>query len=238
MLDWVENLIILQDNDMRLMRLIAQLKSVPADIKKVELEKKAADEIFAEAKATVQQYQTNIKSTETKIASLQQKKSDFQAKTTSIKDNKEYRSALEQIDNFKKQIGELEDRQLALLEELEEAKQAFERKEKEAGAIRARSEERINDLNVREKNTKAKVEEMMGSRPELMKKVPKQFLTRYERVRKSPKMQGGTRPIFVPIRDGDVCGGCHLNITAQVRVDAQKGQLVNCPNCSSMLYYE
>lgn len=33
--------------------------------------------------------------------------------------------------------------------------------------------------------------------------------------------------------DGDTCGGCHLNVSSQIRERAQSGQgVVNCPSCS------
>ena len=66
------------------------------------------------------------------------------------------------------------------------------------------------------------------------KDIPVDVLRRYDRLRtRTP----ADRRALVPIRDG-ICDGCHMNITAQVRVNVAKGQVAPCLNCGRLLYIE
>jgi predicted nucleic acid-binding Zn-ribbon protein len=65
--------------------------------------------------------------------------------------------------------------------------------------------------------------------------VPKDVLSRYERMRKGRRQ--GDRRVLVPVRD-DICDGCHMKVTAQTKMDMRKGKPVTCNNCALLVYLE
>jgi hypothetical protein len=70
-------------------------------------------------------------------------------------------------------------------------------------------------------------------RNELMKKVPADLLSRYERIR---NRNNGIGVISVWKA---VCNGCHMNIPPQLYNELQKSaELFDCPNCHRIMYFQ
>jgi predicted nucleic acid-binding Zn-ribbon protein len=237
MQEWVEKLLVLQDKDMRISKLQEQLNSVPLEKAKAEAAIADAEGLCAGAKSDLQEIKKSIKSVETKIESLQSKMRDFQSKSTMIKDNSEYRSAMKQIETCKKQVSELEEQQLALMESLEPANAALAMKLKEVKEAQSRAEELLMDLDTRERNCTLQMNKLQKQRDAAAAEVSKaDALRHYERIRKSRRIQNGRA--FVPVI-GYVCQSCHMNVTAQIRTDAINGlKLTCCQHCGAMLYCE
>lgn len=236
MVEWVERLLELQNVDTRIIRLEQQLRSVPAEIDAVRQQEADAEHICADARKKVQDCQKGIKDIETRVGSVQSKMRDFQQKSNMIKDNKEYRAAMEQIEACKRQISQLEDDELEIMERLEEAKQELASQQKEAEAAKARAQETVGDLEKRAENSRKQLEKLRNRRATLLPDMPAPYLNKYERIRRSGRFQESGR-VLVPVQDYN-CDYCHMNVTAQARMDARKGQLVTCENCGAMLYAE
>jgi len=231
----LQNLLDLQDKDLRIHAIQDQLRVVPREKEEVQTQLQAAERRAAEAHDGVIEREKAIKTTEIAIETLQQKLRDFLGKTTMIKDNTEYRAALEQIEQIKQEISTLEDRELELLDELDHARGAETDARKELERVHARVKEMLNDLDIRIQNFTAALEQPRAERARVAETVPAALRARYERLRKSPLF--AKRPIVVPVRDG-ICDGCHMRVTAQVAVNARKGQLTACENCGALLYDE
>mgnify|MGYP006279909871 CR=1 FL=1 len=236
MAEWVEALQELQDKDLRIQKLQAQVDSVPIEKQRAETEIHEADTQLEEAHKAVLHVQSAIRDLENQVESINEKMRDFQTKSTMIKDNAEYRKALAQIDHCKKQIEGFEDRELELMEELEQARATHDKVKKSHDATRKRIEDMQSDLETRAANAGAQLKRTTAERDEIREEVPQQALRMYERIRKSKRGQSGSE-ILVPMR-GETCGHCNMKVTAQTRVNVNKGQMVTCDHCGSLLYAE
>jgi DNA-binding transcriptional MerR regulator len=96
--DWVENLLEVQRIDVRMAKIQAQLDSLPKDIEATEELQRADERRLAEVGQRMIQLEKELKGIEMDVEALNAKKSDFQAKSTMIKNNDEYRAALHQIE--------------------------------------------------------------------------------------------------------------------------------------------
>jgi predicted nucleic acid-binding Zn-ribbon protein len=233
--EWMQNLLNLQEKDLRLAKIEAQVAGVPRDKAKATDELKADEALVAAAKEAVRTAEKAIKSAELDAEGLRTKMRDFQAKSAMIKNNEEYKAALHQADACRKQVAECEDREIKSMEELERAKRNLEQQEKRLAAARQRVAEIVTDLDTRQRNCQQEIDKLKQERQTFLSCIPADMLKRYDRLR-----QGRYRAehrSFVPIRDG-VCDGCHMNVTAQVRVNTIKGQLCSCGNCGRLLYVE
>ncbi len=240
MVEWVEKLLILQDKDTRIAKLKEQSDSVPAAKAEVDAMLVKAEAAVATAKKALQEEEKDLKNLEMQVDSLQEKKRDFLAKSTMIKNNEEYRAALDQIGQCDRQITGLEDRELELMEAIEEARERLARGSREMEATRQRAKEMHTDLDTRLKNCREQTAKLMQERgPALAEvaKIAKAMATRYERLRRGGGGRLADQRSFVPVRD-DVCDRCRMNLTAQTRMNARKGLLVTCENCGAMLYHE
>lgn len=237
MQEWVKNLCAVQETDLRIAKLEDQLASVPR-------EKDQEQQKVAKAEAAVQQAhdklvdkEKEIKSIEMEVDTLDQRQKDLEAKSTMIKDNDEYRAALHQIDGYRKKVATCEDRELQLMEEVEETREELARRKKECEATKKRVQQMVDDLDNRLNQCEAEIEKLREKRLALMKDVPANAAAKYERIIANRRSTGTVPRAFAPVRNY-TCGGCHMNVPPQVCMDARKGQVVSCPQCGVLLYTE
>ncbi len=235
--EWTDKLLELQENDLRILKLRRQIAAVPEEKRQAEEALKAASGSVERAKKVVIDTEKEIKKLESEIDSLRAKQRDFAAKSAMIKDNNEYRAALSQIEECRNKISACEDRELELMERLEQARKELEKEKKDYKAVEKRVQQTIEDLDLRARNCQAQIDKLTAAREELAKYVPTDKLNRYERILNSPVGQAG-RPPLVGVGKSNMCGGCHMNVPAQSRIDAANGLLSTCPNCGAMLYYD
>lgn len=236
MYEWVEKLLSLQEKDMRIARLEEQIRGVPAEKEHAQTLMRDAEEASIAAKAQVQTDEKAIKVVEVEVESVLAKMRDFQAKSALIKSNEDYRAAIAQIDGCKKQISDLEDRELVLLESLDESRVALAKRTKELKATRERITELCSDLDTRAKNCQAQLASEQQARQAQRAELPAATVKRYER-QWATRREAVDKRVFVPVRE-DCCDRCHMKVTAQVRMNVRKGQAQGCEMCGAMLYFE
>jgi predicted nucleic acid-binding Zn-ribbon protein len=183
--------------------------------------------VQAEAKAArvlADQKQLLLKTGEAKIA-------DLKVKLNQCSTNREYQAlkdqiaademansvladeileALEQIDEFKRLIGEAQQQVAKAKDELAKVQQAVHSEEASLQAELARLEA---ELKRAEQN------------------LPADFRDAYDRVVKA-KGQDAMAAV-----EGDSCGGCYQSITANMANDLTMARVVFCKNCGRLLYY-
>jgi len=233
--EWMQNLLRLQEKDLRLAKIEAQVAAVPREKTKATDEIKADEALVTAAKEAVRTVEKAIKSAEIDAEELRTKMRDFQSKSAMIKNNEEYKAALHQADACRKLVMQCEDLQIKGMEELERAKRALDLESKKLAAARQRVDEIVADLDTRVRNCQGEIDKLKQERQAFLPGIPADMLKRYDRLRQG-RFSAEHRS-FVPIRDG-VCDGCHMNVTAQVRVNTIKGQLCSCGNCGRLLYVE
>lgn len=148
------------------------------------------------------------------------------------KKNDEYRALGHEIDGCKTAISKLDDQQLELMEQADEA-------QKKTGAADEAAREAIKLvesqkalLNEREQTLKNQLTELESNYDGLTAAVDPSVLNRYQRIR---KQKGDSCVVGV---ERSVCGGCHMKLPAQVVISCQQQQeIVSCPNCGRILYY-
>ncbi|MBT4818220.1 MAG: hypothetical protein HON70_21105 [Lentisphaerae bacterium] len=198
---------------------------------------KGAETALGDAKTQLQEQEKALKTLEINADTIREKMRDFQSKSTFIKNNEEYRAAMTQIDTCKKQIEDIEDDQLLVMEEIERGRTLLALRTKEFKAAESRVAEMITDLDTRLKNCGAQIKKLEAIRSEAIKGVEPAIARRYERLIKKPNRGGPSRRVLVPILE-DVCDRCHMNVIAQIRMNARKGMVASCENCGAMLYWE
>ena len=235
--EWVEILRNVQERDTRIARLRAQVLAVPDDKEKAQATLREAKEAVDQAKTDLQDVEKSIKKLEIQVDTIDAKQKDFQAKSLMIKDNDEYKAAMHQIETCNRQKSDLEDQELVLMEQLELAKSRLVAERKRYEAVEKRIGQLLGDLDSRMKNCQDQVDKLQAKRDEMIKDVPADAAARYERIIRS-RLKMGVEPLaFAPIQEY-TCASCHMNIPPQVRMNAIKGLVVACPNCSVLLYAE
>jgi predicted nucleic acid-binding Zn-ribbon protein len=152
-------LLVVQDRDARRRQLEQQLAAVPGDRARVEKEiagEKAAIEV---AKNELRELETKKKLLETEIGSAETKLAKYRTQQLSVKKNDEYQALGKEIETMSGAIGALEEQELGIMFQIDEAKKRFAAAEAKLKGNISQHEARIATLAEREKNLAAELVE-------------------------------------------------------------------------------
>lgn len=234
--DWVAPLLELQELDIKVAKISAQLSLIPGKMEEAKGVYQAESQACADAKKHLQDIELSIRKIEGEILAVKEQKRNFQSKTALIKNNDEYRAALIQIEMCDKTVSEYEDKQLEAMQKQEEAQQVLKEKTETLNEAKHRAEGICDDLEMSRRNCETQIADLTGKRVALAAAVAPEILSKYDRLRLA-RNNVKTRPCFVPVTD-DICGRCRVTVTPQIASSVSKGVLEQCGSCGALLYHQ
>ena len=232
MLEVIEKLIILQDRDRKLIRLREELAHIPAERQQLQTKTAAAQAALDAAKQRGKQIESDRKKLELDADAKKQLIEKYSLQQFQTKKNEEYKALAHEIEMCKEAIFKLEDQQLELMEQAEQAQKQVVAATQSTNEAKRTIDARLADIAGREANLKKELAELEANRQELASAVDESTRSRYERLLKH---KGSN--VVVGIQHG-VCGGCHMQLSRSTVVTCQAEQeIVTCTNCGRILYY-
>lgn len=232
MLEVIEKLLILQERDRSILRVKGELAHVGPERQMLQAKAAATKALADGAKLRLRQLEADRKQLELEVESKKTLIEKYANQQFQTRKNEEYRALAHEIENCRKAIHDIEDKQLGVMEQTEVAQKEAAAATKQAEDLMKVVEKQVADLGARETNLTKELAELEKNRGEFAAAVEETARTRYERLMKTK----GDK-VLVGIAHG-VCGGCHMRIPAQSIVSCQgEKDLVSCPNCGRLLYY-
>jgi predicted nucleic acid-binding Zn-ribbon protein len=232
MLPVIENLLVLQDRDRKVMRVEAELANIGPERTSLENRAKVAQARHDAAKQKVKQIESDRKKLELEVEGKKGQIEKYSLQQFQTKKNEEYRALAHEIDTCKAAIGKLDDEQIVLMEQAEIANKEAAEVGKETAALLKDVETAKAALADKEIRLNKELAELKSDYDRLANAVEEGVRDRYVRLR---KQRGATTVVGV---DRGICGGCHMKLPMQVVLSCQAQQeIVTCPNCSRILYF-
>ena len=230
---WAEALLKLQTVDLRIRELETRLALLPKEMGALKDRRDAAvAEVNAAANAA-RKIELDRKGVESEIEKLNDENKKLQQQTAMVKKNTEYQAMLGTIALNEKKIGELESRELVLMDEFEAAKKAYRKlkqnNEAVVNAIRAEFDELVTFAG----DLKKEIAQLKAERPSDIRGVDGETLARYNRLLAG---KDGVAPLVKV--ENEICGSCHLRVTRQAMTNIQKGAVASCENCMHFIYQD
>lgn len=134
---------------------------------------------------------------------------------------KEILSKNQELENLKKQVDELEDKELMIMEAIEVGSEK-----------RSELEEELKKKYLQIKEQEANIPEWKeeDSIEDLKPQLPPELLTEFYHLFKT---KGGVA--VASLKDGLHCGGCGVAVSLKLQRSVQKGELVRCESCHRLL---
>ena len=232
MLPAIENLLILQDRDRKIMRVEAELANLLPERNSLDLRAKQASAKLEAGKLKAKQIESERKKLELDVEAKKQLIEKYSLQQFQTKKNEEYKALAHEIDNCKAAISKLDDEQLVLMEQLETATREANEVSKETAGLLKDVELARTALADKEVRLKKELADLKSDYSRLEAAVEEGVRERYERLR---KQRGATTVVGI---DRGICGGCHMKLPMQVVLSCQAQQeIVSCPNCGRILYF-
>jgi uncharacterized protein len=226
-------LIQLQEIDGKIRSLADQKKRLPEILAGLESRRAANKAELETVKENLLAAQKSKRDRDKDLEAGAQKVEKLKARTSEIKNNKEYQAMLKEIETAEQENKAVEDDILALMEKIDAAATqitaAEQRTNEEEVSIQA--EVKLHEAAF------AKLEvELQGveqARQELAARVDPSVLSSYQKLLRT---KGG---VAIAEARGEACSGCYMSIPPQVFVNVKKNEsIITCPNCHRILYYK
>jgi len=229
----IERLLIIQERDRRINQLTREHEDIPARCKEIESRLQVHRESLKTAQEELKKNGAAIKQIEGDIEAQRQRISKFREQQFQIKSNEEYRALEREIAAVQKGIGNLEDRELTVMEQMDGLRRDIAEREQDLKKEESRVVEDQSVLNQRLQNIQREIHDLKVDRDALAKDVDPAWLSRYERILK----RTGDYAV-VPV-ESSACGGCHMNLPPHLIHDARKNMaMTQCSYCSRILYWQ
>ncbi len=232
MIDTIEKLMILQNRDLKIIRLKNELAHIEPERQSLKARATAAQSGLEAAKLSGKQIESERKKLELEVEARKQLIEKYSLQQFQTKKNDEFRALAHEIETCKKAIVGIEDQELALMEQGEAAQKEVAAAAVKSNEVKKLVDDQLRELAAREESLRKELADVESNREEVATAIEDSARARYERL-----LKHRGENVVVGVQHG-VCGGCHMKLPTQVLVSCQAEQeIVTCINCGRILYY-
>jgi uncharacterized protein len=232
MLAEIEQLLVIQDHDTNLKALQNELQTLPFE--RTRLEKAIQDRTtgLERIRLRAKEIEVERKKLELDASTRRDQIAKYKTQQFQTRKNDEFQAIGNEIGRLEKEINQIEDREIDLMEQGETAVREIQRAESEFKVEQAQFQQQLAALKQKSELLSKTLEETKAARLKAAAAVTDQeLLGRYERIFHS---KGGSA--VVPI-EHEVCMGCHMkNTTTNVHRAKLAREIVHCEQCGRILY--
>jgi len=231
MLQEIEQLLILQDRDRKIRAFKQQIKRAPLERAELEAKQGSANASMEAIKLKAKEIEVAKKKLEIDAQTKRDSIGKFKAQQFQTRKNEEFQALSNEIKRYEREIREIEDKELDLMDEVEKMKTAVIAAEQEALQVKNIVIRQLADLEIKLKSIEADLQRVEAERAGLTVGIDEDLLSKYDRLFASK----GDAAI-VPL-EHEVCMGCHMKLTTQTAVRVKGNQqIIHCEQCGRILY--
>lgn len=232
MIEDLDKLIELQETDTNLRRLKKTIESAEAGRAAIEQE-------FEQHAFSIREIQNRRDSINEKRAGhereIAENKTYLERAERNLKhaqNQKEYETAMREVDALQKAIGQSETSIVELLEESETVEKELSERADEISSLDGRRETAISEFDTALAADKKEFEAETTHRAAAFATLPERLAAVYDRL-----AQRSRDGIAVAEVVNGSCNACYISLRPQVQVDVRRGaEIITCENCSRILF--
>jgi predicted nucleic acid-binding Zn-ribbon protein len=229
----LSQLIELQELDLEIQRVADRLSKIPVERDQSENEFRQYAAEFLALQSKHDSILEVRKHLEAELATTQQHHDKYKQDLMRVRNEKEYTTALREIDATRKQIAALETEILKCMEEVEQLDAEIEVRAPDVEKKRAEVDLSLDSLDREQEEANRQSIILNQRRDELSEHLPRSLFASYDRMSRLRRGQA-----LAEVRDG-ICTACRMKVRPKVFSDVRKGEnLVTCESCGRILYYK
>jgi predicted nucleic acid-binding Zn-ribbon protein len=231
MLPVIQQLLDLQDRDQRIISLSKDLKNIPLLQERAKGRLADDEASVAAALGRVREVELKIKNLELDANTRRNTIGRLKEQQFATRKNEEFRAMGHEIERYEKEISNLEDQELELMDKLEKVKPDLTAAQQALSATKKSVDSEIAELTDRAKAIQDRLAELTKERTDLSANVEPDALAMYNRLLKS---KGNSVVVYL---DKETCQGCHMKVVlATIQGVREQKEITNCEQCGRVLY--
>lgn len=228
----LEAIVAVQKKDRRLIKLMREIRDIPQRKSDIEAQLAGSVKKLETAVDSRKHTEATLKEQELEVESLKERIIKYKQQQMEATTNDQYRAFVKEIGTVEREISDLEDKEIVLMESLEKGKTI----EAECGETltgeRAGISDELAELDARSTELTEQLEQMKQGRARMAEQCDKAILQKYARI-----MNNKRDFAVVMVEPGGHCGGCHMKLPPQVTNDARNPtKIVACNFCGRIVY--
>jgi len=228
----LRQLIELQELDLEIQRIEDRTAKIPLEREETELRFNQAAAEYLSLQSRHDEVLEQHKRLEIELSETQAHHEKYKQDLMRVTNEKQYATALREIDASKRQIGALESEILRQIEESDKLREELTAKSPEMEQMRAGLGEELATLDAELVEVGRLLTELARRREELARTLPLRLFDTYDRMARTRRGQA-----LAEVKDG-TCTACRMKIRPKVMSDVRKGeQMITCESCGRILYY-
>ena len=226
-------LVQLQQLDLKLHDLEKQRQQIPQRLQTAQTPVEQARKRAEDLKALLETIAAERRSSEDDLSAHESHVHKMRGRLNELKTNKEYQAHLFEIELANKKKDALEERVLLAMERGEEKRKELDEVEQLLQTLTQTLEQEKVELEVLAGKLTDEITQIEQEKNGLLPSLEKRVYHRYSTLKSSLKL------VVVATVQGETCQGCQLQIPPQLVASVKRAdQLLTCPYCHRILYYE
>ena len=224
-------MLVLQNRDQKIRQIKAEIKTIPQQRQSLEAQLAASASALNALKSKGQHLEMDRKKLELDAGTRRESINRLKTQQYETRKNDEFRAMGNEIERYEKEIQEIEDRELELMDQADRLKVDLAVEDKKAATARDSISRQVADLEAKGKTLESQLSQLTAERTELASKVEEDLLSLFERLFAS---KGDAAVVGL---EHEVCTGCHMKVTTQTAHRVKNGkEIVSCEQCGRILY--
>ncbi len=228
----LEQLLVLQDRQQKIKQIETEARSLPQQRKSLETQLQATAAGLEALKHRARQLEIERKRLELDVGTRNQSIARLKTQQYETRKNDEFQAMGNEILRYEKEIQQIEDQELELMDQGDKRKVQVAAEDKKAVSARESVKRQVADLEAKAKALEERLRESTRQRSESASTIDEDLLSRFERLFAS---KGDAAIVAL---EHEVCTGCHMKVTTQTAVRVKGGkEIVSCEQCGRILYF-
>jgi uncharacterized protein len=228
----LSQLISLQDTDLEIRRLNEEIAALPSRQEQIERQFADANREFLNLQAEFASIQAKRRELESTLEDEQQKHQKFKDDLMKSRNEREYTTALREIDVTKKAISTFETEVLKLLELLEKLEAQVKERTPEIEKRRVEVDQQLVEFATAAEAARQRLQQCQTERQHLFETLGPAAKSTYQRL---SRMRNGI--VLAEARDYS-CLACRMKIRPQVFSEIKRAEtIITCESCGRILYF-
>ena len=229
----LEAIYALQKKDRRLIKLMREIRDIPQRKSDIEAQLAGSAQKLETALDSKKHTEVTLKEQELEVESLKERITKYKNQQMEATTNDQYRAFVKEIGTVEREISDLEDKEIVLMESLEKGKTIVADCEEKLNGEKAGISDELGELDDRSTELTEMLEQMKSDRARSAEQCDQAILQKYARI-----MNNKRDFAVVMVEPGDHCGGCHMKLPPQVANDARNPtKIVPCNFCGRIVYH-
>lgn len=224
-------MLVLQNRQQKIKQIQTEIKTIPLQRQNLEAQLAASAAALTAIKSKGQHLEMDRKKLELDAGTRRESINRLKTQQYETRKNDEFRAMGNEIERYEKEIQQIEDQELELMDQAEKVKSELAIEDKKASGARESIARQMTDLEEKGKTLQGQLDQLTAERTEIAGKVEEELLSLFERLFAS---KGDAAVVAL---EHEVCTGCHMKVTTQTAHRVKNGkEIVSCEQCGRILY--